>query len=97
MIVAWLRWFDQKEEGHRYRLFAKEFFGTTAAEAADILEENMKKNGVQTRISQFGAKEEDIESLADAVRDVSFGPDGFLNCVPKLSRDDIRDLYRLAF
>ena len=97
MITAWLRWFDQKEEGHRYRLFAKEFFGTTAAEAADILEENMKKNGVQTRISQFGAKEEDIESLADAVRDVSFGPDGYLNCVPKLSRDDIRDLYRLAF
>ena len=96
MMVAWLRRFADKEEGTRYRSFAKEFFGTTAEEAANILEENMRANGVQTRISQFGAKEEDIESLADAVRDVSFGPDGYLNCVPKLSWDDIRDLYRIA-
>ena len=96
MIVAWLRWFAHKEEGNRYRAFAQEFFGTSAEEAADILEKTMQANGVQTRISQFGATEADIESLADAVKDVSFGPDGYLNCVPKLSRDDIRDLYRVA-
>jgi len=78
-------------------LYFKEFFGTSAAEAADILEAQMKKHGVQTRISEFGVKEEDIESLADMVASVSFGPDGYLNCVPKLSRDDIRDLYKMAF
>ena len=96
MIVAWLRWFAEKEEGTRYRSFAREFFGTSAEEAADIMEKNMRANGVQTRISQFGVTEEDIDSLAEAVRDVSFGPDGCLNCVPKLSLDDIRELYRTA-
>ena len=96
MIVAWLRWFADKAEGERYRAFAREFFGTTAEEAANILEQNMRANGVQTRISQFGATEEDIDSLADAVRDVSFGSDGYLNCVPKLSWENIRELYRMA-
>ena len=96
MIVAWLKWFANKAEGGRYRLFAKEFFGTTAEEAADIFEQNMRENGVQTRISQFGATEADIESLADAVRDVSFGPDGYLNCVPKLSWENVCELYRIA-
>ena len=96
MMVAWLKYFDKREDGGRYRKFAKEFFGTTAAEAAEILERKMKECGVQTRISEFGATEAELSSLASEVVAVSFGPDGKLNCLPKLSYEDILNLYTLA-
>ncbi|MBR7098730.1 MAG: iron-containing alcohol dehydrogenase [Clostridia bacterium] len=96
MMVTWLRYFNDREDGARYRKFAKEFFGVSASEAADIFEERMRKFGVQTHIRAFGVVDEEIELLADMVRSVSFGPDGYLNAVPKLSRDQIRDLYRLS-
>ena len=96
MMVAWLKYFDERDDGGRYRKFANEFFGVSAAEAADIFEEKMRSFGVQTRISEFGVSESELEQLADMVKSVSFGPDGLLNAVPKLSRDQIRDLYRLA-
>lgn len=96
MMVTWLRYFNDREDGARYRKFAKEFFGVSASEAADIFEERMRKFGVQTHIRAFGVVDEEIELLADMVRSVSFGPDGYLNAVPKLSRDQIRDLYKLS-
>jgi len=96
MMVAWLKYFDKHEEGGRYRKFAKEFFGVSAAEAAALFERKMKECGVQTRISEFGATEADLASLASEVVAVSFGPDGKLNCLPKLSYEDILALYTLA-
>lgn len=96
MMVAWLKYFDKHEEGNRYRKFAKDFFGVSAAEAAELFEEKMKGCGIQTRISEFGATENDLASLASEVVAVSFGPDDRLNCLPKLSYDDILNLYKLA-
>ena len=96
MMVAWLKYFEKREDGGRYRKFAWEFFGLSASEAADRMEETMRRYGVQTRISQFGATEEDLPSLAADVVAVSFGPDGKLNSRPPLTYDDILNLYRLS-
>lgn len=97
MMPAWMRFFAKREDNARYKLFAKEMFGCESIEeAADIFENWMKNMGIQTRISQFGAKEEDIAKLASEVKAVSFGPDGKLGSNPKLSEEDIAQIYRIA-
>ncbi len=96
MMIAWLKYFDGREDGGRYRKFAKEFFGVSATEASAIFEKRMRECGVQTHIREFGVRDDEIESLADMVKSVSFGADGYLNAVPKITRDQIRDLYRLS-
>ena len=56
----------------------------------------MRSYGIQTRISEFGVKKEELDALTQAVVDVSFGSDGKLNGRPKMTREDIRSLYELA-
>lgn len=96
MMVSWMRYFVNRPDNYKYVRFAKELFGCGLAEAADKFEAAMIAKGVQTRISQFGATEADLDMLTDAVVTVSFGPDGKLNGFPKMTREDIYNCYKLA-
>ena len=96
MMPAWMRYFATREDNDAYVRLAYRIFDKDLLSAADDFESLMKGYGVQTRISEWGVTEDDIESLTDGVVDVSFGPDGKLNGHPKMSRDDIAAIYRLA-
>lgn len=96
MMVAWMRHFINRPDNQKYVQFALKIFGCGLAEAADKFEGIMRSKGVQTRISEFGATEKDLEALTQQVVEVSFGPDGKLNGHPKMTREDIYECYRLA-
>ena len=96
MMPAWMRYFATREDNDAYVRLAYRIFDKDLLSAADDFESLMKGYGVQTRISEWGVTEDDIESLTDGVVDVSFGPDGKLNGHPKMSREDIAAIYRLA-
>ncbi len=97
MMPAWMRYFSTRSDGEKYIQLADRIFGCPLAEAADRFETFMRSYGVQTRISELGVKREDLDDLTRAVVDVSFGTDGKLNGRPKMSKEDIRALYELAF
>ena len=67
------------------------------AEAADQFEAYIEKMGVETHIREFGVKEENIPALAEQVRQISFGPDDYLGSQPKISVEEVEEIYRLAF
>ena len=96
MMISWMHYFEDRPDNQKYVQFAKEVFGCGLREARIRFEEMMREKGVQTRISQFGATEEDLDALTDMVVSVSFGPDGKLNGHPKMTREDIYNCYKLA-
>ena len=96
MMVAWLRHFESRPDNAKYVQFARNVLGCELDEAADKLERLMRAKGVQTRISEFGASEAELEELTAQVVEVSFGPDGLLNGYPKMTREQILACYRLA-
>lgn len=96
MMISWMRYFADRPDNAKYVKLAREVFGCELSEAPDKLEALAKAKGVQTRISQFGATEADLDALTDTVVSVSFGPDGKLNGNPKMTREDIRQCYKLA-
>lgn len=97
MMVAWMRYFATKEQNGRFVKFAKLMYGTeNLIEAADKLEAYIREQGVQTRISQFGVTENDLEALTDGVVRVSFSADGTLASIPPITRDEAYQIYKLA-
>ena len=96
MMISWMRYFENRQDNQKYVKLAREVFGCSLKEAADKLENLAKEKGVQTRISEFGATEAQLDELTDMVVSVSFGPDGKLNGHPKMTREDIYQCYKLA-
>jgi alcohol dehydrogenase YqhD (iron-dependent ADH family) len=96
MMLSWMRYFETREDNAKYVQLAREVFGCDLRTARERLETMMKAKGVQTRISEFGVREEDLDELTDMVVSVSFGPDGKLNGHPKMTREDIYQCYKLA-
>lgn len=97
MMVAWMRYFATKEQNGRFVKFAKLMYGTEdLIEAADKLEAYIREQGVQTRISQFGVTENDLEALTDGVVRVSFSANGTLASIPPITRDEAYQIYKLA-
>lgn len=96
MMIAWMKYYENRPDNAKYVQLAKNVFGGSIRDAWEKLEKTALEKGVQTRISQFGAAEADLDSLTDEVVSVSFGPDGMLNGHPKMSREAIRECYRLA-
>ena len=79
MMLAWMRYFANHKQNGRFVAFAKAMFDTEdLLLAADKLEEYIKSVGVETRISQFGCTEADLERLTDGVVSVSFSANGTL-------------------
>ena len=97
MMVAWMRYFATKEQNGRFVKFAKLMYGTEdLIEAANKLEAYIREQGVQTRISQFGVTEADLEALTDGVVRVSFSADGTLASIPPITREEAYKIYKLA-
>lgn len=97
LMPAWIRFFANCPDNGRYRQFAERIWGCDdVAEAADCFEAFIREAGVQTHIREFGVKEEDIPMLAQQVRQVSFGPDDRLGSYPKITVEEVEEIYRLA-
>ena len=71
-------------------------FGCPLLEAADKFENWMKSFGVQTRISELGVTVEDIDLLAEQVKEISFNSDGVLGSYPPITLEDVKTVYTLA-
>lgn len=96
MMIAWMRYFQNRPDNARYVRFARNVFGMSLPDATEHFDKLMRSKGVQTRIREFGATEADLDALTDTVVSVSFGPDGKLDGFPKMTREDIYQCYRLA-
>ena len=59
-------------------------------------EDWLKGLGVQTRLPEVGIKAKAVESLTDEVARVSFGPDGKLGARVPATKEDVRDILKLA-
>lgn len=97
MMLAWMRFFADRKDNQRFVKFAEIMFETrNLFEAADKFETYIKSVGVQTRISEFGCTENDIETLTQGVVDVSFSADGTLASIPPINREEAKKIYELA-
>ena len=97
MMLAWMRYFANHAQNERFIAFAEGLLGTgDLLEAADRFEEYIKNLGVQTRISQLGCTENDLEALTQGVVDVSFSAGGTLASIPPITREEAYEIYRLA-
>lgn len=96
IMIAWLKFWRTRSGNERYIQFAERLFGTCLDEAIVKLEELVKTSGVQTRMIDFGAKEEDLDMLTDDVVRISFGADGMLASQPPINREDVKAIYALA-
>ena len=61
MIIAWMKFFEKRSDNDRYEQFANRIFNKSLKDAIVEFESFMQSVGVQTRISEFGIKEEDIQ------------------------------------
>ena len=97
-MPAWMRFRAAQggEAALRCEQFARRLFDCPLLEAADKFEEWMKSFGVQTRISEFGVKAEDIAALAEQVREISFNSDDVLGSYPPITLEDVKTVYTLA-
>jgi alcohol dehydrogenase YqhD (iron-dependent ADH family) len=97
MMLAWMRYFATQKQNERFVKFARIMFGTEdLLKAADIFEAKIKSFKIETRISEFGCTQADVERLTQGVVDVSFSSDGTLASIPPITRDDALAIYRLA-
>lgn len=97
MMLAWMRYFAGREQNERFVKFARLMYGTDdLREAADKLEAYIGAQGVETRISQFGVTQDDLEALTQGVVEVSFSADGTLASIPPITREEAYQIYRLA-
>ena len=97
MMLAWMRYFADKKQNGRFVKFAKELFNTEDLMlGADAFEVYIKSVGVQTRLSEFGVTENDLELLTQGLCEVSFGSDGTLASIPPITRIEAFEIYKLA-
>jgi alcohol dehydrogenase YqhD (iron-dependent ADH family) len=97
MMLAWMRYFASREDNQRFVKFSKSMWNTSDVnKAADMFEDYIKSVGVQTRISEFGCAEKDIDRLADKTVEVSFSADGTLASIPPVTREDVYNIFKLA-
>ena len=96
MMIAWMKFFENRPDNMRYEKFAEDIYRLPLKEATVKFEALCADAGIETRIGQFGIKEEDIPELVNQVVSISFSADGTLHSNPPLSRDDIEAIYRIA-
>ena len=96
MMLAEMRFYIGKNNPRMEMLAKNVFDASSLKDAADTFECLIKKYGVQTRITEFGVNEEDIDFLSSEVERISFGSDHMLNATPKLTKEDIKEIYRLS-
>ncbi len=96
MMLAWLKYWSKRDDNQRYTQFADRIFGTDLDSAIAEFEKMIADSGVETKASQFGAKEQDIDMLVDDVVRISFNEEGMFGSVPPLGKEDIVEIFKLA-
>ena len=96
MMISWMKYFENRADNIKYVKLAENVFGCDLKTAYERFDKMMREKGVQTRISEFGVTEKDLDSLTDMVVSVSFGSDNKLNGFPKMTREDIYQCFKLA-
>lgn len=96
MIIAWMKFYSNHENNERFVQFAKRVFDRSLEDTINYLETEFVELGVPTKISEFGVKNEDIDSLVDVVEKVSFNDSGVLGSNPALTKEEIKEIYLLA-
>lgn len=97
IMVAWIRFFSRRSDNQRYVSFAREVYGCDVAGMADALEQQLTSLGIETRLRQFGAKEAELEALTQDVVTISFDQENTLPGARRLTRDEVGEIYRMAF
>jgi alcohol dehydrogenase YqhD (iron-dependent ADH family) len=104
VMPAFMRRF-WKVRPQRYLQFAERIFGMqTKGQKPEKLvpqviqkfEDWLKGLGVQTRLPEVGIKAEAVEALTEEVARVSFGPDGKLGARVPATKEDVREILKLA-
>jgi alcohol dehydrogenase YqhD (iron-dependent ADH family) len=104
VMPAFMRRF-WKSRPERYVQFAERILGMKtqgvkpeklAAEVIAKFEAWLKGLGVQTRLPEVGIKADAVDSLTDEIARVSFGPDGKLGARTPATKDDVREILKLA-
>lgn len=96
IMIAWLKFFSDRRDNQRYVQFAKSVFGMSVLEMAQELERLIGSLGMETRLRQFGTKEEELDKLVDDVVSISFDGEHTLPGGRRLTREDVRAIYQLA-
>ena len=96
IMIAWLKFWSNRDDNDRYVQFAQRVFGKDLESAIAEFEEFIKKSGIQTRISELGAKSDDIDMLVEDVVRISFNADGVLGSVPPITKEDVKKIYTIA-
>ncbi len=96
MMLAWLRFFVNRENNKRYTQFADRIFSESITNAVLTFEKYIRKYGVQTRISEFGVLESDIDTMVSDVVEVSFNAEGVLGSNPVLTKDEVKEIFLLS-
>lgn len=94
MILGWMRFFAKREDNTRYKKFSYEMFGENINEGVKLLEAEMIKYGVQTRLEDFGIKESDLEEMVEDVVNISFGNHNYLESNPNITKEDVLGIYK---
>lgn len=104
VMPAFMRRF-WKSRPERYLQFAERIFGmqTRGKKAEKIapqviqkFEDWLKGIGVQTRLPEVGIQADAVDSLTEEIARVSFGPDGKLGARVPATKEDVREILKLA-
>jgi alcohol dehydrogenase YqhD (iron-dependent ADH family) len=104
VMPAFMRRF-WKTRPERYLQFAERIFGMEVKgkkaeklvpQVIQKFEDWLKGLGVQTRLPEVGIKAEDVDPLTDEIARVSFGADGKLGARVPATKEDVREILKLA-
>lgn len=104
LMASWMKSFSQRRP-ERYFAFATKVMDVNAQGKTqdEVIQEGilsfehfLKEIGVPTSLSEVKVGKEDLPAIVEGVEKVSFGADGYLNCIPKVSKNDIFDVLNLA-
>jgi alcohol dehydrogenase YqhD (iron-dependent ADH family) len=89
----------------RYLDFATHVMGISKGDHTDdqlidlgiqAFEAFLENIGVPTRLESVNIHRQDLDAIIDGVVKVSFGPDGTLNCNPKVTKEDLSNMLNTA-
>lgn len=104
LMPSWMKCFSSRRK-NRYLQFAENVMKIVPEGKSEeqIIEEGiaafegfLKSIGVPVTLNEVGVKEEDLDSIIEGVKKVSFGEDGMLSCIPPVSAEDIKMMLKTA-
>lgn len=104
LMSSWMKNFH-KRRPNRYFDFATNVMGVSRGNKCDeeivqegilAFEQFLKEIGVPTSLKEVNVGEQHLSDIVEGVAKVSFGADGYLNCNPKVSKEDILGVLNTA-